>query len=103
MSRTPRRARMARGSRRYTSALPPLSYSRGAEAPLLEKTISQALADTAASFPEREALVVCHQNVRLTWSELDLEVTGVARGLAGLGLAPGDRAGIWASNCLEWI
>ena len=21
----------------------------------------------------------------------------------GLGLLPGDRAGIWASNCLEWI
>jgi len=83
--------------------LPPLSYSRGAEAPLLEKTISQTVADTAASFPEREALVVCHQNVRLTWSELDREVTRVARGLAGLGLGPGDRAGIWASNCLEWI
>src|ERR1035438_5152125 len=90
-------------SRRYTSRLPPLSYSRGAAAPLLEKTISQTVADTAASFPEREALVVCHQNIRLTWSELDLEVTGVARGLAGLGLGPGDRAGIWASNCLEWI
>ena len=83
--------------------MPPLSYSRGAAAPLLEKTISQALADTAASFPDREALVVCHQNVRRTWSELDGEATRVARGLAGLGLAAGDRAGIWASNCIEWI
>jgi fatty-acyl-CoA synthase len=27
----------------------------------------------------------------------------VARGLAGLGLRPGDRAGIWASNCVEWV
>ena len=27
----------------------------------------------------------------------------MARGLSGLGLAPGDRAGIWASNCLEWV
>jgi fatty-acyl-CoA synthase len=89
--------------RGYTSALPPLSYSRGATAPLLEKTIAQALADIAATFPDREALVVCHQNVRLTWSELDREATRVARGLAGLGLAPGDRAGIWASNCVEWI
>ena len=83
--------------------MPPLSYSRGAAAPLLEKTISQALADTAASFPDREALVVCHQNVRRTWSELDREATRVARGLAGLGLAAGDRAGIWASNYIEWI
>jgi fatty-acyl-CoA synthase len=83
--------------------LPQLSYSRGAATPLLEKTISEAVADIAARFPDREALVVCHQNVRLTWSQLDREVTRVARGLAGLGLAPGDRAGIWASNCVEWI
>ena len=27
----------------------------------------------------------------------------MARGLAGLGLRPGDRAGIWASNCVEWV
>jgi len=82
---------------------PPLSYVCGAAVPLLEKTISQAVSDTAERFPGREALVVCHQNVHLTWQELDREVTRTARGLAGLGLRPGDRAGIWASNCLEWI
>jgi fatty-acyl-CoA synthase len=82
---------------------PALSYVRGASVPLLEKTISQAVSDAAARFADREALVVCHQNVRLTWRELDREVTRTARGLAGLGLRPGDRAGIWASNCLEWI
>ena len=71
--------------------------------PLLNLTLSQALAETARKFPDREGLVVCHQGVRLTWSELDREVTRTARGLAGLGLQPGDRAGIWASNCLEWV
>jgi fatty-acyl-CoA synthase len=80
-----------------------LSFTRGAAVPLIQKTISQLLAWTALRFPGREALVVCHQGVRLTWSELDREVTRTARGLAGLGLKPGDRAGIWASNCLEWI
>jgi fatty-acyl-CoA synthase len=79
------------------------SYVRGADVPLLEQTISQAVSHTAARFPDRDALVVCHQNARLTWRELDLEVTRTARGLAGLGLRPGDRAGIWASNCVEWI
>jgi len=82
---------------------PALSYVCGAAVPLLEKTISQAVSDAAARFSDREALVVCHQNVRLTWRELDREVTRTARGLAGLGLTPGDRAGIWASNCVEWI
>jgi fatty-acyl-CoA synthase len=80
-----------------------LSYIRGADVPLIEKTISQVLADTARRFPDRDALVVCHQGVRLTWAELDREATRTARGLAGLGLRPGDRAGIWAANCLEWI
>ena len=63
-----------------------LSYRRGADVPLLELTLSQALSHTAARFPGRAALVVCHQNVHLTWSELDAEVTRTARGLAGLGL-----------------
>jgi len=85
------------------SEAPALSYLRGAEVPLLHLTLSQALSEAARKFPEREALVVCHENARLTWSQLDREVSRVARGLAGLGLAPGDRAGIWASNCVEWI
>ena len=80
-----------------------LSYACGAVVPLLEKTISQALHDAAAKFPDRDALVVLHQNIRLKWRELDAEATRVARGLAGLGLRPGDRAGIWASNCAEWV
>ncbi len=80
-----------------------LSYLRGADVPLLNLTLSQALSETARKFPDREALVVCHEGVRLTWSELDREVTRVARALAGLGLGPGDRAGIWASNCREWV
>jgi len=79
------------------------SYARGAAIPLLEETISQALRDRASKSPHRDALIVRHQNARFTWAELDNEVTRVARGLAGLGLKPGDRAGIWASNCLEWV
>src|SRR6266545_1133013 len=95
----------ARGSAAglYTCDLPTLSYSRGADEPLLQKTIFQALCDTAARVPDREALVVCHQGVRLTWRQLREQAERVARGLAGLGLRPGDRAGIWASNCVEWI
>jgi fatty-acyl-CoA synthase len=80
-----------------------LSYSRGADIPLLEKTISQMLRDRASQNPAGAALIVRHQNARFTWAELDREATRVARGLAGLGLRPGDRAGIWASNCVEWV
>ena len=70
---------------------------------MLEKTLSQALTDAAGAWPDRDALIVCHQDVRFTWRSFDAAVTRVARGLAGLGLNPGDRAGIWASNCAEWV
>jgi fatty-acyl-CoA synthase len=80
-----------------------LSYARGADAPLLEKTISRALRDRAKEHPDHEALIVRHQNARFTWRELDRQVTQVARGLSGLGLRPHDRVGIWASNCVEWV
>ena len=71
--------------------------------PLLEKTTTDVFEETARRFPGRQALVVCQEGVRLTWAELAAEVERTARGLAGLGLQPGDRAGVWASNCVEWI
>jgi fatty-acyl-CoA synthase len=83
--------------------LPELSYTRGPAEPLIERTIFGALEETARRFPDREALIVRHQNVRLTWSQLRDAAEAVARGLAGLGLQKGDRIGIWASNCVEWI
>ena len=81
----------------------PLSYAAGDPVPLLEKTIPQVLSATTSRHPDSEALVVCHQGIRFTWEQLDEQVTRTARGLAGLGLNPGDRVGIWASNCYEWI
>jgi len=79
------------------------SYVRGPEMALTTRTTHQILLDTAARFPDRDALIVRHQNVRLTWTRLAHEVERTARGLIGLGLSPGDRVGVWATNCAEWI
>ncbi len=79
------------------------SYTRGPRIDLTTKTTHQVFQDTVARFPDRDALVVCHQNIRLTWRELAAEVERTARGLIGLGLAPGDRVGVWATNCAEWV
>lgn len=79
------------------------SYVRGPEATLLEKTIGQSLAEIAARFRDRDALVSRHQGVRLSWREFDREIERTARGLAGLGLEPQDRVGIWSTNCAEWV
>jgi len=80
-----------------------LSYSKGPEAPLVELTLGETLAQTASLLPDGEALVVRQQNLRYTWQEFDQAVTHVARGLAGLGLRSQERVGIWATNCAEWI
>ena len=80
-----------------------LSYARGPAAPLLEKTVDEVLRETAARVPQSDALISPHQKIRYTYAELDRQVERTARGLAGLGLVPGDRVGIWSTNCLEWI
>jgi fatty-acyl-CoA synthase len=80
-----------------------LSYSRGPEAPLLECTIYEALAATVARMPQAEALVSCQQGFRYTFGEFMTAVELVSAGLTGLGLEPGDRFGIWATNCAEWM
>jgi fatty-acyl-CoA synthase len=80
------------------------SYSHGAsDAELLGRTIGANLEETARRFPEREALVSRHQNVRYTYAELDGAVDVVARSLLARGIEAGDRIGIWSPNNAEWV
>jgi fatty-acyl-CoA synthase len=71
--------------------------------PLRYQTIGAALEHAGIVHAAREALVVPHQGVRLTWAELDREVDTLAAALLALGLAPGDRIGIWSTNCAQWV
>jgi fatty-acyl-CoA synthase len=81
-----------------------LSYSSGTgSTPLVGETIGENLENTAARFPDRDALVVPFQDVRLTYAEFNAQVDRVARGLLGLGLARGERVGIWSPNNAEWV
>ncbi|MGH9665890.1 MAG: AMP-binding protein, partial [Bryobacteraceae bacterium] len=80
-----------------------LSYIRGPATALSSQTIPEVLRETAARVRDRDALVVLHQDVRLTYGALVDEVERVARGLAGLGLRAPERVGIWSTNCAEWI
>jgi len=80
-----------------------LSYARGPELPLLERTISQVLEEAAERNPAGDALISRHQGLRLSYRDLQQQVQSTARGLWGLGIRPGDRVGMWAANCAEWI
>ena len=73
-----------------------LSYASGPEyPPLIDLTIGQTVDRAEALFGDREALVVTHQNIRRTYSEIRQEVDNLAAGLVELGLVPGDRYGDW--------
>ena len=80
-----------------------LSQTRGPDRPLLNLTIGDLLHRTASRFPDRDAVVSCHQGRRLTWAELSEQADRVARGLWALGIRKGDRVGLWSTNCLEWV
>ncbi|MGZ4572039.1 MAG: AMP-binding protein [Blastococcus sp.] len=85
-----------------TPALP--SYSSGTSTvPLLGDTIGANLDRTAAQVGDHEALVECSTGRRWSYPELVAEVDACALGLHALGVRKGDRVGIWAPNCAEWV
>jgi fatty-acyl-CoA synthase len=84
-----------------------LSYSSGESVtPLLGDTIGGNFDATVRAFGDREALVDraggASSARRWTYAELAADVDALALGLIELGIAKGDRVGIWAPNCAEW-
>src|SRR5580693_5556275 len=89
------------GGERVMSAA--LSYSSGESAtPLLGDTIGGNFDATVRAFGDREALVDRSAGRRWTYAELAADVDALALGLLEMGIATGDRVGIWAPNCAEW-
>ena len=80
------------------------SLDRGpTDVPLIEQTIGAFLDDMVARQPGHEALVSVHQGRRYGYAQLRDEARRLASALLGLGLAPGDRIGIWSHNNAEWV
>lgn len=80
------------------------SYVHGTSSmPLFGQTVDACFEACVSSFPENEALVVPYQNIRWTYAELKERVDSYAAGLKALGLESGERLGIWAPNCWEWV
>ncbi|MGW3771536.1 AMP-binding protein [Actinomadura verrucosospora] len=81
-----------------------LSYASGVSAtPLLGDTIGANLDRTVAAHAERDALVERASGRRWTYEQFSDDVEAVALGLRDLGVVKGDRVGIWAPNCAEWM
>jgi HIP---CoA ligase len=64
-------------------------------------TTGRLLSQTADRIPDAEAVV--DEDLRLTYRELDAEVTRAARAFLAAGLERGDRVAVWAPNSAGWI
>jgi fatty-acyl-CoA synthase len=79
------------------------SYVCGvSDAPLLGDTIGRSLDHAVRQWGSREALISPSHGVRWTWTEFAERVDALAAGFLALGLARGDRIGIWSLNRPEW-
>ncbi|WGM19408.1 AMP-binding protein [Paenarthrobacter sp. OM7] len=85
-----------------------LSYTAGdTDVPLLEETIGANFERIAAQYPLRDALIEAAampggEARRWSYEKLNDDVNRLARALLALGVAKGERIGIWSPNCAEW-
>ncbi len=81
-----------------------LSYAHGpATIPLRGQTIGEALAACVEAHGDRDAVVSCHEGIRLSYRQLADRAERVALALLATGVERGDRVGIWAPNCTDWV
>lgn len=65
--------------------------------------IGQRLEYAADLYGNRESFIFSQTGDRLTFKSLKEKAEDFAAGLTAIGFEKGDRLGIWAPNCLEWI
>lgn len=79
------------------------SYTSGPSTkPLIGMTIGDKFDEIASTYPDNDALIVRHQDIRLTYAELKQQVDAAARAFLAIGVKRGDRVGMWSPNCAEW-
>jgi fatty-acyl-CoA synthase len=74
---------------------------------LLEETIGTNFERVVARFPFHDALIEAAAVAgadarRWSYTKMNDDVDRLARALLALGVAKGDRVGIWSPNCAEW-
>ena len=85
------------------TALTKSYYCGASTTQIIYETIGGYFDRVASEHPDNPALVLRHQNVDWTYSELQRRVDQLAAGLISLGIGPGDRVGIWGPNSAEWV
>lgn len=70
---------------------------------LRNKTLGQLLDEAVARCPDNDAVIYVDREFRQTWAEFRNNVDDLARGLMALGVQPGEKVAIWATNVPFWV
>jgi fatty-acyl-CoA synthase len=70
--------------------------------PYRDVTVGDLLTRLAHALPDADALVY-ERHPRYTFATLEREVRTIARGLIAVGVEPGERVVLWATNVPEWV
>ncbi|NCB07021.1 MAG: AMP-binding protein [Bacteroidia bacterium] len=69
----------------------------------IDYTLGEILEKWAIETPEHEFMVYPDRGLRFTYKQFNERVDNLAKGLLYIGVAPGDKVGIWAKNVPDWI
>lgn len=70
---------------------------------MLYTTLGKLLDRQAEKYPNNDAVVYHHENIRWNYLQFRDRVNKVARGLIKMGVKKGDHVAIWATNVPEWV
>jgi fatty-acyl-CoA synthase len=70
---------------------------------LRELTLGQLLDETVAKYPDNDAVIYVDRDFRLTWRQFGALVDDLAKGLMAMGIEPGEKVAIWATNVPYWV
>ena len=85
------------------TALTQSYYCGASDSQIIYQTIGNYFDHICKQFPDSDALVVRHQDIRWTYREFQREIDRLATGMLALGIQPGERVGIWGANSYEWV
>src|SRR5512133_3712448 len=69
---------------------------------LVTYTLGSILEKWAKETPDHEFIVYPDRILRFTYSQFNDRVNKMAKGLMAIGVKPGDKVGIWATNVPDW-
>uniref|UniRef100_A0A8D8QYQ4 Medium-chain acyl-CoA ligase ACSF2, mitochondrial n=2 Tax=Cacopsylla melanoneura TaxID=428564 RepID=A0A8D8QYQ4_9HEMI len=80
----------------------PSYWNEKSTEPLKTVTIGELLDHAALRYGDKEALVSCHQNQRLSFRQIQTLADEFAAGLLSIGLKPRDKLVVWGTNSTQW-